>query len=98
MLAAHLFAFYFAIIACVTPPVSICVYAGASVANAYPIETGFIAAKLAVAGFIVPYMFVYNPSLVTHGTLSQILTASITALLGVVILAGGLAPLENEPC
>jgi len=90
MLAAHLFAFYFAIIACVTPPVSICAYAGASIANADPIETGFTAAKLAVAGFIVPYMFVYNPALVTHGTLSQIITASTTALLGVVILAGGL--------
>lgn len=90
LLAAHLFAFYFAIIACVTPPVSICAYAGASVARADPIETGFTAAKLAVAGFIVPYMFVYNPSLVTHGTLLQIFTASITALIGVVVLAAGL--------
>ncbi|MBW1961406.1 MAG: TRAP transporter permease [Deltaproteobacteria bacterium] len=89
-LAAHLFVFYFAIIACVTPPVSICAYAGAGVADADPVETGFTAAKLAVAGFIVPYMFVYNPSLVTHGTLSEIFFSSITALFGVVILAGGL--------
>ena len=89
-LAAHLFVFYFAIIACVTPPVSICAYAGAGIADADPVETGFIAAKLAIAGFIVPYMFVYNPSLVTHGTLSEIFFSSITALIGVVILAGGL--------
>jgi TRAP transporter 4TM/12TM fusion protein len=89
-LAAHLFVFYFAIIACVTPPVSICAYAGAGIADADPVETGFTAAKLAIAGFIVPYMFVYNPSLVTHGSLSQIFFSSITALIGVVILAGGL--------
>jgi TRAP-type uncharacterized transport system fused permease subunit len=89
-LAAHLFVFYFAIIACVTPPVSICAYAGAGVADADPVETGFTAAKLAIAGFIVPYMFVYNPSLVTHGSLSQIFFSSVTALIGVVVLAGGL--------
>lgn len=89
-LAAHLFVFYFAIIACVTPPVSICAYAGAGVADADPVETGFAAAKLAIAGFIVPYMFVYNPALVTHGTLTEICFSSVTALIGVVVLAGGL--------
>jgi len=89
-LAAHLFVFYFAIIACVTPPVSICAYAGAGIADADPVETGFEAAKLAIAGFIVPYMFVYNPALVTRGTLTEICFSSVTALIGVVVLAGGL--------
>ncbi len=89
-LAAHLFVFYFAIIACVTPPVSICAYAGAGVADADPVETGFIAAKLAIAGFIVPFMYVYNPALVTRGTLADIFFSSVTALIGVVVLAGGL--------
>ena len=89
-LAAHLFVFYFAIIACVTPPVSICAYAGAGIADADPVETGFAAAKLAIAGFIVPYMFVYNPALVTRGTLVDIFFSSVTALIGVVVLAGGL--------
>jgi TRAP transporter 4TM/12TM fusion protein len=89
-LAAHLFVFYFAIIACVTPPVSICAYAGAGIADADPVETGFAAAKLAIAGFIVPYMFVYNPALVTRGTLTEICFSSVTALIGVVVLAGGL--------
>ena len=89
-LAAHLFVFYFAIIACVTPPVSICAYAGAGIADADPVETGFTAAKLSIAGFIVPFMYVYNPALVTRGTLADICFSSVTALIGVVVLAAGL--------
>ena len=90
VLAAHLFCFYFAIIACVTPPVSICAYAGAGIADADPVKTGFTAAKLAIVGFVIPYMFVFNPALITHGPLGSIILASITALIGVVVLAGGL--------
>lgn len=90
LLAAHLFCFYFAIIACVTPPVSICAYAGAGVADADPVKTGFTAAKLAIVGFVIPYMFVYNPALITHGSVGNIIFSSITALLGVVFLAAGL--------
>jgi len=89
-LAAHLFCFYFAIIACVTPPVSICAYAGAGIADADPVKTGFKAAKLALVGFVIPYMFVYNPALITHGSIGNIILSSITALIGVVVLAGGL--------
>jgi len=90
LLAAHLFCFYFAIIACVTPPVSICAFAGAGVADADPVKTGFTAAKLAIVGFVIPYMFVYNPALITHGSMGNIILSSITALFGVVILAAGL--------
>jgi TRAP transporter 4TM/12TM fusion protein len=90
LLAAHLFCFYFAIIACVTPPVSICAYAGAGVADADPVETGFIAAKLSIVGFVIPYMFVYNPALITHGSIGDIIFSSITALIGVIVLAAGL--------
>ncbi len=89
-LAAHLFCFYFAIIACVTPPVSICAYAGAGVADADPVKTGFKAAKLAIVGFVIPYMFVYNPALIVHGAVWDIILSSLTALCGVVILAAGM--------
>ncbi|GAI62901.1 unnamed protein product [marine sediment metagenome] len=63
LLAAHLFTYYFAIIACCTPPVAVCAYAGAALAGSDPMKTGFEAFKLAIAGFIVPYMFIYNPVL-----------------------------------
>ena len=87
-LAAHLFCFYFAIIACVTPPVSICAYAGAGIADADPVKTGFIAAKLALVGFVIPYMFVYNPALITHGSLANIIFSSITALMKLLKSSG----------
>jgi TRAP transporter 4TM/12TM fusion protein len=63
LLAAHLFAFYFANISCITPPVGVCFYAGASIAKAPPMKTGWEATKLGLSGYIVPYMFVYAPAL-----------------------------------
>lgn len=90
ILAAHLFCFYFAIIACVTPPVSICAFAGAGVADADPVKTGFTAAKLSIVGFVIPYMFVYNTALIAHGPIGNIIFSSISALIGVVVLAAGL--------
>ncbi len=66
-LAAHLFAFYFAIISAVTPPVAIAAYAGAGIAGAHPFNTGFIAFRLALAAFLVPFVFVFNPGILLHG-------------------------------
>ena len=89
MLAAHLFILYFGVIADVTPPVALAAYAGAGIAGANAIKTGFAALGLAVAGFIVPYMFAYNQALLCSGSLPDIVLSTFTAVLGIVALAAG---------
>jgi TRAP transporter 4TM/12TM fusion protein len=82
-LAAHMFVFYFGIIADLTPPVALAAYAGAGIAKADPMKTGFIATKLAIGAFIVPYIFVYNPAMLLIGTTPFTLTQNlITACCG----------------
>jgi TRAP transporter 4TM/12TM fusion protein len=82
-LAAHLFVFYFGIIADITPPVALAAYAGAGIARANPFWTGVTASKLAVGAFIVPYIFVYNPAMLLIGTTPWGLTQNmVTACLG----------------
>src|SRR5690606_9820190 len=90
LLAAHLFVYYYAIIACVTPPVSICAFAAASIARSDPIKTGFESFKLAMAGFLVPFTFAVKPALVLRGPASDIFVGVLVALAGVVVMAGGL--------
>ena len=87
LLAAHLFIFYFGCMSNVTPPVSLAAFAAAGIAGAPPIRTAVFAAMLAGAGFIVPFMFVYGPELLMVGSAWQIVTASLTALIGVISLA-----------
>lgn len=83
VLAAHMFAFYFGIVADVTPPVALAAYAGAGIAGANPMRTGVIAAKLAIAAFIVPYVFVLSPELLMiNATGITILYSTLTALVG----------------
>jgi len=90
LLAAHLFTYYFAIIACCTPPVAVCAYAGAALAGSDPMKTGFESFKLAIAGFIVPFMFIYNPVLILKGSPMAILMALVTAAIGVIAIAAGI--------
>lgn len=90
LLAAHLFAFYFAIISAVTPPVALAAYAGAGIAKANVNETGWTAFKLALAAFIVPFMFVYGPALILIGETSEIVIASCTAFVGIFALAAAI--------
>lgn len=83
VLAAHMFAFYFGIVADVTPPVALAAYAGAGIAGANPMRTGVIAAKLAIAAFIVPYIFVLAPELLMiDATAGTICYSALTALVG----------------
>lgn len=83
VLAAHMFAFYFGIVADVTPPVALAAYAGAGIAGSNPMKTGVIAAKLAIAAFIVPYIFVLSPELLMiNATGMTILYSAVTALIG----------------
>jgi len=90
ILAAHLFAYYFAVLANVTPPVAMAAFAGASVAGAAMMRTAVTASKLALTGFLVPYLFVFGPSLLMTGTVPTILWSSLTALCGVFTLSAAL--------
>jgi TRAP transporter 4TM/12TM fusion protein len=81
-LAAHLFVFYFGIIADITPPVALAAYAGAGIAKANPFDTGVTATKLAIGAFIVPYIFVYNPAMVLIGTTPFLLTQNLVTACG----------------
>lgn len=83
VLAAHMFAFYFGIVADVTPPVALAAYAGAGIAGANPMKTGVTAAKLAIAAFVVPYIFILAPQLLMiNATAPTILMAMVTAIIG----------------
>lgn len=86
-MAAHLFVLYFGVMANVTPPVGIAAYAGAGLAGANPFQTGLVAFRLAIAGFILPFMWVYNPALIMQGETVAILTGATTAVLGILSLA-----------
>jgi len=83
VLAAHMFAFYFGIVADVTPPVALAAYAGAGIAGANPMKCGVNAAKLAIAAFIVPYIFVLAPELLMINASALTITiACFTAICG----------------
>ncbi len=83
VLAAHMFAFYFGIVADVTPPVALAAFAGAGIAGADPMKTGVNAAKLAIAAFIVPYIFVLAPELLMiNATPWTVFYSGLTAVIG----------------
>ncbi len=88
--AAHMFAFYFAIMSAITPPVALAVYAAAGLAKSDLWDTGWAAVKIGAAGFIVPFMFVYEPALLMIGEWPRIASSAITATAGALMLAAGL--------
>ena len=90
-LAAHLFVMYFGTLADLTPPVMLAVYAAAGIAGAKPLATGIQSVKLATAGFVVPYIFIFSPVLLLHDfTVPGLLLALATAIVGVISLAAGM--------
>jgi TRAP-type uncharacterized transport system fused permease subunit len=91
LLASHMFVYYFAILAGVTPPVCIAAYCGASIAGSKPLQTGFESLKLAMVGFIVPYVFVFNDALLMQGSVVGILTVTTLLIICVILSAGGLS-------
>ena len=90
--AAHFFVFYFGIVADITPPVALAAYAGSAIAKSNPMKTGINATKLAIAAFIVPYIFAYSPSMLFVGNVEwyDVLLISVTALLGLFGIAAAL--------
>lgn len=90
IVAAHLFVLYCAGISAITPPVALASYAAAAVANTDPWRTSLTAFRLGLCSFIVPYMFVYGPSLLGLGTTAELIHGTLTAALGVMALAAAL--------
>ncbi len=88
-IAAHFFVFYFGIMANVTPPVAVAAYTAAGIANGDAMKTGFIAWRLSLAGFLLPFLFCLNPALLGKGTPVEIGLAVVTALIGSYGLATG---------
>ena len=91
VLAAHMFVFYFGIIADITPPVALAAYAGSAIAGANPLKTGVTATKLAIAAFIIPYIFALNPAMLfINTTWYEVLLIIITSLVGMFGVAIGM--------
>jgi TRAP-type uncharacterized transport system fused permease subunit len=88
--AAHMFAFYFAVLSAITPPVALAVFAAAGLAKADLWASGWAAVKIGAAGFIVPFMLVYEPALMMIGEWPHIIGAFCTASFGILLFAAGL--------
>ena len=89
--AAHFFVFYFGIVADLTPPVALAAYAGAAIARANPMKTALTATKLAIAAFIVPYVFALNPAMLFVDTTAwEVITISVTSFVGIFAVAAAL--------
>ncbi|QQK77430.1 TRAP transporter permease [Salicibibacter cibarius] len=86
VLYAHLFVYYFASLAPITPPVALASYAGAGIAGSDPLKTSFTSAKMGIVAFIIPFMFVYGPELLMEeGTILMIVLSTFTAICGVFL-------------
>jgi len=104
ILSAHMFVFYFGIFANITPPVCLAAFAGAGISGGDPMKTGFLSLKLALAGFIVPFMFIYNPTMLMIDPtglavtakdfplppILDIITVVVTSVMGVIALSSAL--------
>ncbi len=90
-LAAHLFFFYFGMLSLITPPDCIATYAAASIARADFWKSGWTGMRLGIVAYIVPFVFVFHPALLFKGTIAEIILAIVTASIGVIFLATGVA-------
>lgn len=99
VLAAHMFVFYFGIIADVTPPVALAAYAGAGISGGNALKTGINASKLAIAAFIIPYIFVLSPVLLMlEGSALELVISTITALIGMIAVSSALIGFLADTC
>ena len=96
-MATHMFVFFFAIVCNVTPPVALAAYAAAPIAGSDPWKTGWLAFRYSLAGFLIPYFFVYNNSLLLAGSAGGIFWSVLTAMLGIVCLAAFTAGFYVRP-
>ncbi len=93
VLAAHMFVFYFGIVADITPPVALAAYAGSAIAKSNPMKTGVTATRLAITAFIVPYIFAFSPEMLIIGADKpwyEIVLLVITAVIGIFMISAGM--------
>ena len=91
VLAAHMFVFYFGIVADITPPVALAAYAGSAIAHSNPLKTGVTATRIAITAFIIPYVFAFNPDmLLVDGSLVSAIVITISAFIGMLGIATGM--------
>jgi TRAP transporter 4TM/12TM fusion protein len=86
-MAAHMFAFYFGVVSTITPPVALASFAGAAIAGSPPMATAFESARIGIAKYLVPFIFVYNPSLLFEGPLWLTVYSTVAAFGGVWLLS-----------
>jgi TRAP-type uncharacterized transport system fused permease subunit len=91
IVAAHLFVFYYAVLADVTPPVAVTAVAAAQIANANPMTTGWQATRIGIGGFLAPFLFVYQPALLMKGDWGTIALTFLCAVVGISALCAALA-------
>lgn len=93
MIAAHFFVFYYGIVADITPPVALAAYAGSAIAKGSPLKTGINATRLAIAGFIIPFIFVLSPQMLLIDThvwdIIQIVVTSVIGMYGITFGLSG---------
>ncbi|GHU24008.1 C4-dicarboxylate ABC transporter [Spirochaetia bacterium] len=98
LMAAHMFVFYFGILADITPPVALAAYAGAAIAKSNPIKTGVTATRLALTAFIIPYIFIFSPGmLLINTTPTAVIQIIVTSVIGMFGLAAGLEGYMFKP-
>lgn len=98
-ISAHLFVFYFGIVADITPPVALAAFAASGISGGDPIKTGINSAKLAIAAFIIPYMFVFNPALLMiDSSFFEIIWVTFTAIIGMVAIGAGIIGYWYRKC
>lgn len=91
VLAAHMFVFYFGIVADITPPVALAAYAGSAIAKSNPMKTGITATRLAITAFIVPYIFAYSPEMLLINTnWYDVVLIAITSVVGIFAVSAGM--------
>src|SRR5699024_5778854 len=86
-IGAHLFIFYFGALSGITPPVALAAYAASAISGANPHKIGFIACRMALVAFVIPFMFIYGPSLILEGSALSIIIAALSAVIGVFALS-----------
>lgn len=96
-MAAHMFAFYYGVVSDITPPTALAAVAAAGLAGANPMKTMLEASRLGIAAFIVPLVFVFEPALLMRGTALEIISATIIASAGMILVTAALAGYFHKP-
>ena len=90
LIASHLFVFYFAVISMITPPVAIAAFAAAEIAEEDPIKVGFTAMRLAVIIYVIPFIFLFDPTLLLMGEFGETVFRFLAICSGIILISGGM--------